>query len=113
MSDDGSARDRHCISEKLREVGESLAPERKRTAQGWSPMTHTLVTVVCREGRVVPTRVEFRWLDAWRFSNHLTCAYNGDVYIVTPHGWTGVLDSRAGWEPRSRPHLELPGVTDP
>lgn len=112
LPDDGATWDQHSMSQRLCDTAESMAPERTSTAQGWSSMTHVLVTVVCREGRAVPARSEFRWLNAWRFSNQLTCAFNGDRYVVTPHGWTGVLDARADQEPRSRPHLELLGAAE-
>jgi hypothetical protein len=62
-------------------------------------MSHVLITVVCRPGFVVPSAQEFDWLRAWRYSNHFRGAYDGDVFIVTPHGWTGTLDERAGFEP--------------
>ncbi len=62
-------------------------------------ITHVLVTVVCRQGRVTSTEHEGAWLMAWRRSNHLRGAFNGDVYAVTPHGWGGYLDHRAGYEP--------------
>jgi hypothetical protein len=47
---------------------------------------HLLITVVCRQGRVIDTITEHRWLHAWRYSNHLTRAVDGDVYVVTPYG---------------------------
>ena len=62
-------------------------------------ITHVLVTVVCRQGRVTGTEHEGAWLMAWRCSNHLRGAFQGDVYVVTPHGWGGYLDHRAGYEP--------------
>ena len=43
---------------------------------------------------------ESRWLSAWRYANHFRAALDGDVYTVTPHGWGGYLDYRAGYEPR-------------
>lgn len=44
-------------------------------------------------------RREFDWLRAWRYSNHMLGALHGDVYVVTPHGWTGTIDQRAGVDP--------------
>ncbi|WP_446663703.1 hypothetical protein [Flexivirga sp. B27] len=36
---------------------------------------------------------------AWLYSNHFRGTFDGDVYIVTPHGWAGSMDHRAGYEP--------------
>ena len=101
--------DPHDASSRLREVALQLVPESTGAGArpGRSPVTHLLVTVVCREGRVIDTIAEHRWFGAWRYSNHLTSAVDGDVYVVTPHGWTGVMDHRAGHEPRLRPRLTV------
>ena len=104
--------DQYEMSQRLCTIAESLAPERTLTLKGWSTITHVLVTVVCREGRVIPTNAEYRWLSAWRYSNHLTSAFNGDVYVVTPHGWTGAIDWRAGRDPQLRPRLVLAEMSD-
>ncbi len=40
---------------------------------------HVFITVVCRAGRVLPGRTELFWSLAWRYSNHLTDAFDGDV----------------------------------
>jgi hypothetical protein len=58
--------------------------------------------VVCRRGRVVPTARDYFWLAAWLYSNHMSSAFHGDVYLVTEHGWTGCMDRRAGFEPSRR-----------
>ena len=99
--------DSYEASRRLCEVAERLVPPRTGTPTGRSPITHLLVTVVCREGRVIDTINEHRWFRAWRYSNHLTNAIDGDIYVVTPNGWTGVMDRRAGLVPRLRPHLAL------
>ncbi len=99
--------DRLDASHRLAKVAEQLVPPSRRTATGWSPATHLLLTVVCREGRVIDTITEHRWLNAWRFSDPLQSAVPGDVYVVTPHGWTGVMDTRAGRLPALRPRLAL------
>ncbi|WP_256792948.1 hypothetical protein [Terrabacter sp. Ter38] len=99
--------DPYDASARLRGVAVDLVPERTGTPRGRSPITHLLVTVVCREGRVIDTIAEHRWFQAWRYSNHLTSAIDGDVYVVTPHGWTGVMDQRGGHLPRLRPRLAL------
>ena len=44
---------------------------------------------------------------AWRRSNHLRGAFNGDVYAVTPHGWGGYLDHRAGYRALPRRRLTV------
>lgn len=87
-------------SDLVRALAEQMVSERWATTSEGHGMTHVLVTIVCREGRVVSTRHEQTWLRAWRYANHFRAAFDGDVYMVTPHGWGGVIDQRAGFEPR-------------
>ncbi|MBB2891681.1 hypothetical protein [Flexivirga oryzae] len=86
-------------SDLARGIAEEIAPDRGSLGAENGGISHILVTVVCRDGYVVPARREFEWFRAWRYSNHFRGAIDGDVYVVTPHGWTGALDSRAGYEP--------------
>jgi hypothetical protein len=88
-------------SEIVRKVAEELVPERWANGSEGNGITHLLVTVVCREGRVVPSRRENDWAVAWRYANHFRAAFDGDIYVVTPHGWTGCMDHRAGYEPHA------------
>lgn len=88
-------------SKIVRKVAEELVPERWANGPEGNGITHLLVTIVCREGRVVPSRQESDWAVAWRYANHFHAAFDGDIYIVTPHGWTGCMDHRAGYEPRA------------
>ena len=102
---------RHDASDLLRAQAETLGGERPWVDGGWMPPAHVLVTLTCRSGRVVPGPDELFWLMAWRYSNHLANAYNGDVYLVTEHGWTGCMDKRAGFTPALHPrplHLARP-----
>ena len=94
---------RRDASELLRLHAQSVAPTRSFVDGGWMPPRHVFVTVVCRSGRVVPCPDEMFWLMAWRYSNHLTAAFDGDVYLVTEHGWTGCADHRAGFTPALQP----------
>ncbi|GAB3497584.1 hypothetical protein GCM10027572_30490 [Flexivirga lutea] len=55
--------------------------------------------VVCRDGYVIAGRREFNRLCAWLYSNHFRGTFDGDVYVVTQHGWAGSMDHRAGYEP--------------
>lgn len=89
------------LSDRLRDIAQDLVPMRECRCPPY--LTGALYTVVCRDGRVVHTLTETQFLEAWRFSNHLTPAIAADVYVVTPHGWTGFMDSRAGVEPRLAP----------
>jgi hypothetical protein len=59
------------------------------------------VTLIARRGFNVWTRVEKTWAMAWRYSNHLTDAYDEDIVVVTEHGWASLLSHAAG----HRPHL--------
>lgn len=93
-------------SDLARSVAQELVPERFTVTTEHGGMSHVLITVVCRDGYVLAGRQEFTWMRAWRYSNHFTGGLAGDVYIVTPHGWTGTIDRRAGREPSlGRAHL--------
>lgn len=94
------------LSRILRDVAIELAGEREWVGDRPAPITGVLITVVCRTGYVVDTAADWRWLMGWRYANHNSSAFDGDVYIVTPHGWTGILDNRCGLSPvldRRRP----------
>lgn len=94
-------------SDLVRSTVEEMLPDRTfdPAAKQWSSITHTFVTVVCREGRVIDTEREWAWHHCWRYANHFRPAFDGDVFVVTPDGWTGCFDRRAGFEPRLRPRL--------
>ena len=98
--------DHYDASDLVRRLAEEMVPERWATGREGHGITHVLVTVICREGRVTFTRREGLWFRAWRYANHFRAAFDGDVYVVTPHGWGGMLDDRAGLEPR----LNVPTV---
>ena len=95
----------------VRAAADSLGPERTfdPSTKRWRRITHAFVTVVCRDGRVIDTEREWKWYYCWRYANHDCAAFDGDIFVVTPHGWTGCFDRRAGFEPRSRPPLALVG----
>jgi hypothetical protein len=104
---------RHDASDLLRTRAESMVGERPWVDGRWMPPRHVFVTLVCRSGRVVPGPDELFWLLAWRYSNHLAAAYNGDVYLVTEHGWTGCADHRAGFTPALQPRPAHLSVLEP
>lgn len=93
------ARHQSRLSDIVRSAAEQLAPFRQWTDNGRGGMSAVFITVVCRQGHVVDTQQEWQWLNAWRYSNHFRDGFDGDVYVVTPHGWTGVMDQRCGLEP--------------
>lgn len=99
-SRDAADRTQMELSDQLREIAEDMVPARTWVGGGINPIPGELYTVVCREGRVIDTLVEWQFMEAWHFSNHGTAAFSADTYVVTPHGWTGALDRRAGLEPR-------------
>lgn len=72
-----------------------LAGDRGSGAPRYTPMI-----VICREGRVIDTEDDWFWFYAWRYSNHFADLFVGDHYVLTQHGWTGLLDDRADFEPR-------------
>ena len=107
---------RRDASDLLRTHAEAIAGERPWVGGRWMPPRHVFLTVVCRSGRVVPGPDELFWLMAWRYSNHFAAAFNGDVYLVTEHGWTGCADKRAGFSPALQPrplHLAVLQGKDP
>lgn len=108
-ADDDLDREFDLHRELAREIAQELVPDRWSVIKDRAGMSHVLVTVVCREGRVIPTLHEHEWMRAWHYANQFQGAYDGDVYVVTPHGWTGVLDRRAGYQPclSDRPQLRL------
>ncbi|MBR7744373.1 hypothetical protein KC207_13850 [Phycicoccus sp. BSK3Z-2] len=106
----GRLPDEYHASDLLREQALRLVGRRAWTGDRWQPPRHVLVTVVCRSGRVVPGPREYFWLRAWRYANHCGDAFDGDVYLVTEHGWTGCIDHRADHTPALGPpprHLSV------
>ena len=95
----GTLPDRWAASDLWGEHALRLVDERPWDGSGWRPPQFVLVTIVCRQGRVVPGPDELFWMMARRYSNHLGDAFDGDVYLVTEHGWTGCHDERAGFTP--------------
>lgn len=97
------------MSDLVREAAETLAPAHTWQDDGRGGYRGLFVTLVCREGRVVDTHHEWDWMVAWRYSNHFRDGWDAGVYVLTPHGWTGVLDRRSGLQPclRIRPALSL------
>jgi hypothetical protein len=60
---------------------------------------HLAVTVVVRRGLCVFGPNEHRWLMGWRYSNHLTAAFDGTLFLVTEHGWAEFSSDTAGHSP--------------
>lgn len=87
------------LRDELFDIAQEIGPQRTFDGARWSPMLGTLVTVVCREGRAVSTDVEWQYLPAWRYSNHFTAAFEGDIFVVTPHGWASTLSEASGHTP--------------
>lgn len=95
------------LSHALCAIARSCAPDRVFSGSEWSPITGDLITVVCRGGdpAITPTETQFHW--GWRFSNHLTSAFDSEVYAITPQGWASLYGQSAGRIPA------LPVVPDP
>ena len=99
----------HELNGMLCEIAQAMAPERMWTGEGWSRMTGELVTVVCREGEPEITSHETQYYWGWRYSNHLTSAFHGEVFAFTPQGWVAGAAEWSG----SVPRLTVPnGVPD-
>lgn len=45
------------------------------------------------------TPTESQYFFGWRYSNHLTAAFHGDVFVVTPTGWANLLGDWGGTSP--------------
>ena len=72
--------------------------------------TVAVMTILARRGPAVIGAREDEWALAWRYSNHLTDAYTGDLMLVTEHGWTDWLTGLSGATPQLAPApLPTPG----
>ncbi len=76
------------MSPTLAQIAHLFVPCRPQGASRSDvPPTHTLVTVVCREGEPVPTAAEEQYVQAWQTCDDSTSARHGNVYLLTPDGW--------------------------
>ena len=88
LDDDDDIRDELC------EVARSFGIPHTREC------LHAIITVVVRPGRCVIGPNEVVWLKGWRYSNHFVRTFDGDLILVTEHGWTDFSTRFAGHEPR-------------
>lgn len=63
------------------------------------PPQHSAILVVARHGYCVFGPREGAWMNAWKFSNHLTNAFTGGLILVTEHGWADLMTDTAGHSP--------------
>ena len=70
------------------------------------------MTVVVRPGRVVFGPAEHRVLSAWRYANHCLPVMQGDLLLVTPHGWRAFFDDSCGATPVMGPTMPDDGDLD-
>lgn len=88
------------MSPTLAQIARLFVPSLPEGAPpGVGTQTHTLVTVVCREGEVRPTPSEEQFVQGWHACADGTSAHHGGVYSVTPAGWM-CLQGGSGDEPR-------------
>ena len=64
--------------------------------------THAAVLAIVRPGLCVLGANEGRWCNAWRYVNHLRRLYDGNLLLVTEHGWHDLLSDCAGSTPALR-----------
>lgn len=83
------------LRETLRGIALEIVPDADRRAG----IASELITVVCRAGAASITPMESFFYFAWRYSNHLTAAFHGDVYAVTPNGWVALIGDWSGPTP--------------
>lgn len=60
---------------------------------------HSGVLVVIRRGLCVLGPNEGEWCRAWRYVNHFKSLFNGNLILVTEHGWIDQLSNRADRSP--------------
>jgi hypothetical protein len=95
--------DYHEACAELREVMQRLPiPDAPRPQ-------HSVMTFVVRPGPCVFGPNERNWLLAWRYSNHLTQAFTGNLILVTEYGWCDLMTDEAGATPAVRPAVRTPG----
>jgi hypothetical protein len=87
------------LSDVLCAVAQSCAPARVRSGGEWSPIAGDLITVVCRQGDAAIAPTEIRFHLGWRYSSHLTSAFESEVYAVTPQGWASLYGQSSGSVP--------------
>lgn len=87
------------LSDTLCVVAQELVPQRTWDGRRAGPMTGELITVVCRDGDPVITATETLYHWGWRYSNHLTAAFDGEVFVLTPQGWAGLYTDCSGSQP--------------
>ena len=83
---------------------ETARDEMYDVINGWQvpehvPPTHSAVLVVVRRGLCVFGPYEKQWHLAWRYVNHLQRMYDGDVILVTEHGWVDFMTHAADATP--------------
>jgi hypothetical protein len=81
------------ISDQLREAAEAFALGWRRHRE------HAIVTVVVRPGRCVLGPNELVWARGWRYANHFAAVFDGDLILVTEHGWFDWMSHEAGFTP--------------
>ncbi|MFT4225902.1 hypothetical protein [Micropruina sp.] len=89
----------HELSQVLHAVAIDCVPARTWDGVRNGPITGELITVVCRHGHPVITPTESQYFFGWRYSNHPTAAFHGDVFVVTPTGWANLLGDWGGTSP--------------
>lgn len=73
-------------------IAQEIVPARTWDGEKNGPITGELVTLVCRDGEAKMTEVEVQYAVGWRYSNHLTAAFHGEVFVVTPEGYASLFD---------------------
>jgi hypothetical protein len=87
------------LSAALRSIAVDMVPPRTWTGSGWSIPQDDLVTLVCRRGDAKITSTESQFHFGWRFSNHWTNAFDGEIYVVTDEGWSSLYARESGTWP--------------
>lgn len=97
------------LGDRLKKVTEDLLGPTPRYNQLGPDSRIYMFTVVCRAGYTVQTATEQQYREAWRGSGLFELS-DGDVYVVTPHGWTGFMDGRCGLVPFAPKEARLRAV---
>lgn len=68
----------------------------------WPPV-HAFAVIVARRGRVVFRPADLAWSKGLAYASHLEPAFNGELVLVTQHGFRCFGDSTAGRHPALAP----------
>jgi len=87
---------------------DGIEDELRRVVCSWGipdewPITRSVMTIVSRHGRTVIGAAELAWSRAWRYTHHGRSCFDGDLVVVTEHGWLDLMTEWGGATPALTP----------